>query len=451
MNIAKQFKSRLASTGCFDAGKTVIVAVSTGVDSMLLLTLMEQLPDSVRPKLVVAHVNHQLRAQSRVEEQFIREYCSKHQIQLAVTRWSVEEHPQTGIEAAARQFRYDFFADVMRKYHAEILLTAHHADDQAETVLMKLVRGGQLSQLEGILPEQPFENGLLIRPLLPFSKQAIRAYAETSHLQWYEDETNQVDDIFRNRIRHQLMPALKQENPAFLKHVQNYSTQLIAALQLANERTVELLTQIRRDDESYSVSLWQGLTAVQKRAVLSMIFQDAELPVTDSYLDETSQLLNNQKKPTAELNLAASKHLEKAYDRFSIKSELKVPPFSQPADRIVVISNQWVQLSRGLQARLVPVKTVNKNAAGHMLLQLQPFEMPLRVRTAQPNDRIKLVGGGHKTIRRILIDHKIPVSKRQQQSVVVTANGEVLWLIGLQRSARDYTEPNYELVLKQSD
>lgn len=103
----------------------------------------------------------------------------------------------------------------MGRHHAAVLLTAHHADDQAETVLMKLIRGGQLTQLQGILPEQPFAAGKLVRPLLPFSKEQIRTYAHEQQLTWYEDATNQNNDVLRNRIRHQVIPALKQENPAF--------------------------------------------------------------------------------------------------------------------------------------------------------------------------------------------------------------------------------------------
>lgn len=451
MDIAKQFKATITQKGWFGSTQTVIVAVSAGVDSMVLLRLMQQLPAVVRPQIVVAHVNHQLRLQSKVEEQFMIDYCRQYHLQLEVAQWPITNHPQTGVEAAARGFRYDFFAELMQQYQASCLLTAHHADDQAETVLMKLLRGGQLTQLQGILPEQPFEDGKLIRPLLPFSKAQIQNYAEQSNLIWYEDETNQKDDVFRNRVRHQVIPLLKQENPAFLEHVQAYTAQLTATIQLADERTQELLKEIRSDGGAYSVMQWQKLALIQQRAVLKAIFKRADLPVTTAYVEEAIQLLNNEKKPSGELSLANDKILEKVYDHFSIKSGLKVPQNHKPADRIVVISNQWVQLSQGLQARLESDKTTEQVKRCHMTLELKPDELPLVVRQALPDDRISLIGGGHKTVRRILIDHKIPRSKRSQQLVIVTAKGEVLWLIGLQRSTRNLTEPNYELVLKQSD
>ncbi|GAX02353.1 tRNA lysidine(34) synthetase TilS [Secundilactobacillus silagei] len=451
MEITQQFNSEVMQAGWFSRQQTVIVAVSAGVDSMVLLTLMQQLPTQIRPKLVVAHVNHQLRSQSQVEAQFMSDYCQQHHLQLEKTKWPVAEQPYQGVEAAARHFRYQFFAQCMGRHHAAVLLTAHHADDQAETVLMKLIRGGQLTQLQGILPEQPFAAGKLVRPLLPFSKEQIRTYAHEQQLTWYEDATNQNNDVLRNRIRHQVIPALKQENPAFLTHVKQYTAQLRATIQLANQRTAELLQQVRLNDQIYSTPRWRQLTVVERRAVLKAIFQAAQLPVTASYLDEATQLLNNEQKPTARLNLAHSRVFEKAYDQFSIKSELKVPQNHKPADKIVVISNQWVQLPWGLRAQLVPTQKGSRPDSWHMALALRPDELPLQVRQAQPDDQIKLAGGGHKTVRRILIDHKIPPAKRAQQLVVVSAQAEVLWLIGLQRTARELTETNYELVLKQSD
>lgn len=451
MDISEQFNSEVIQENWFRSDQVAIVAVSTGVDSMSLLTLMQQLPLSVRPKIVVAHVNHQLRQQSQVEERFINQYCQEHQIERATTRWPMADHPKRGIEAAARRFRYDFFTKLMVKYHASSLLTAHHADDQAETVLMKLVRGGQLAQLQGILPAQPFKTGQLIRPLLAFSKDQLRAYAKQHQLTWFEDETNDDDNVLRNRIRHQLIPGLKQENPAFLAHVKAYSDQLTAVIQLAHEREEELLSQISDDAQTYSVDRWRKLSAIQQRFVLKTIFRHEQIPIKEAYLDEAVQLLKNDKKPNGQLNLAHSQVLEKDYHHFSIKAELKVPTNDIPADKIVVISNQWVRLSRGLQVRLMPFRLTSKPDRCQMALNLKPAELPLQIRQARPVDQVKLASGGHKSVRRILIDHKVPQAQRSKQLVAVSAKGEILWLIGLQRSARDFSEPNYELVVKQSD
>ena len=131
----------------FSSSNTLVVAVSTGVDSMVLLDLLQNLPKLRRPRLIVAHVNHHLRTQSTAEEAFLRTYCRQRSLPLEVAQWAVAEHPAKGIEAAARRFRYAFFATVMDKYQAQAVATAHHQDDLAETVLMKLIRGGRIEQL----------------------------------------------------------------------------------------------------------------------------------------------------------------------------------------------------------------------------------------------------------------------------------------------------------------
>lgn len=167
ISLEEKFKRHLQRRRFFSKQDTVIVAVSTGVDSMVLLTLLQKLPATMRPHLVVAHVNHELRDQSAVEEQFIRDYCDHHHLQLAVTHWSRSVHPASGVEAAGRAYRYRFFADLMKQRGARVLVTAHHQNDLAETMLMKMVRGGQLDELVGIADQRPFASGQLVRPLCP--------------------------------------------------------------------------------------------------------------------------------------------------------------------------------------------------------------------------------------------------------------------------------------------
>ncbi|WP_051533680.1 tRNA lysidine(34) synthetase TilS [Ligilactobacillus apodemi] len=121
----------------------VLVAVSTGVDSMVLLWLVQHLPPKLRPQIYVAYIDHQLRVQSQAETQFIQAYCEKSHLPLFVKVW--QDHPKTGIENAARNVRYAFFNEIMQKEKILYLLTAHHGDDQAETFLMKLVRGGDIA------------------------------------------------------------------------------------------------------------------------------------------------------------------------------------------------------------------------------------------------------------------------------------------------------------------
>lgn len=180
------------------ADQPLLVAVSTGVDSMVLLDLLMKLPPKMQPQITVAYVDHQLREQSKVETKFIKKFCQQNNLPLEVAVWSKEQHPQNGTEEAARKFRYQFFLSVMKKRKIKVLATAHHADDLAETVIMKLVRGGELSQLVGIESRRSFEGDYqIIRPLLRYSKKQLYEYADQKELTYFEDETNYQDDALR--------------------------------------------------------------------------------------------------------------------------------------------------------------------------------------------------------------------------------------------------------------
>ncbi|WP_294977125.1 tRNA lysidine(34) synthetase TilS, partial [uncultured Leuconostoc sp.] len=162
---------------------TVIVAVSGGVDSVVLLhTLRQQLPDA---KLVVAHVNYHLREESDADEKFVRQLADNYQAIFEQTEWL--NVPDTAVEKQARDFRYHFFDQLASKYHTTTVVVAHHADDQAETVLLKLMRGGQLMQLAGMSNQ----NQMIVRPFLLITKQELVSYAQNHNLNWHEDKTNQ--------------------------------------------------------------------------------------------------------------------------------------------------------------------------------------------------------------------------------------------------------------------
>lgn len=438
--------------GGFEPSDTVVVAVSTGVDSMVLLTLLQRLPVAHRPKLIIAHVDHQLRQQSQVERQFITMYCQQHGLPLEVTAWPLAMHPATGIEAAARDFRYAFFEQVMKKTHATTLVTAHHANDQAETILMKLIRGGDLAQLLGIRSEQSFGPGRLVRPLLRIDKATLLAYAQANHLIWYEDETNQTDEVLRNRIRHQVLPELQRENPALLAHVQSYADQLSQLLTIGHERVSQLLNQVLINPMTGRLSVFLTLTNNQQSALLTAWFKQRGLVVTAAYVKMAQQLLTNSVKPQGEVDLHSGIKLIKRYQTFSLLEATKLAENSQSERRIVLVFNQWVQFTPQMALKLSHRHFESEQSAIEMALALQPDDFPLVVRPARLHDQIRLTSGGHKTVRRILIDRKLTVEERQHQWVVTTAGEEVLWLVGIQRSARPSSlgERNYELQLRYS-
>ncbi len=211
-----QFQDHLQQEFAFLEGKQLFLAVSGGVDSMVLLHLMHQLPY----KIAVLHCNFSLRgAESDGDTAFVQDFCARHNIPCFVkvfdTACYAEQH-KLSIQVAARQLRYDWFSEQLQAQGYDYLLTAHHLEDSLETFLINFTRGTGIDGLMGI----PKQNERVIRPLLPFSRQEVMDYASLQQLQWREDSSNASDKYLRNKLRHEVVPVLKSLNPSFLDSFQ---------------------------------------------------------------------------------------------------------------------------------------------------------------------------------------------------------------------------------------
>lgn len=210
-------------------GQKIVVAASGGPDSMALLDMLRQTPAQV----IVAHVDHRLRSDSKNEAKLLIAYCERYKLPFENYVWT--DHPQTGLEAAARAVRYAFLTRVARKYGAKYVATAHQADDLLENILLKLIRSGDPSEMASLKAVEQRTAYTLVRPLLSCSKKELQAYDQAQHLSFIEDSTNGADLTMRNRLRHHVVPLLKKENPHLLDHAQRFC------------RSVELLEQERAE------------------------------------------------------------------------------------------------------------------------------------------------------------------------------------------------------------
>ena len=198
-------------------GDTLVCAISGGADSVALLFAFYLLKEKLGITLEAAHFNHRLRAEeSDRDESFVRQLCDRYDIPLHVSGGDIVPGKK-GLEAAARDARYAFFQSLPGK-----IATAHTADDNAETVLMHLVRGTGLKGLGGITPVR----GNVIRPMLKVTRQDVEAFLEEWCLTHIEDSSNETDAFLRNRIRHHVMPLLKNENPRIAENLSQMALRL---------------------------------------------------------------------------------------------------------------------------------------------------------------------------------------------------------------------------------
>ena len=420
-----------------DLGKQpVLVAVSGGVDSMVLLELLQRLPQTLCPVIEVALVNHCLRPEGQQELEYVRRYCDEHGLKFHSLVWPKSQHPRAGVEEAGRNVRYRFFADVMADRKIKLLLTAHHGDDQAETVLMKLIRGGDLRQLQGIAWQRPFQGSkLLLRPLLGFSKEQLYDYAKKIGLQYFEDESNQSDDFLRNRIRHQVVPLLKQEEPQFLAHVAAYQQQLTDLLLLAKQSVEQLLAEAATE-QGYDLAVWLSKTRVQKRAMLRQLCSQKTGAVNEQQLTELIKLLENAHRPQASLDLSGSVALIKSYSVFYLTEKCSLTSVTD--ETFVLSMGKWVTLSSTEKIGLFEPDQVQLQASDDVL-KVGASQQKLGVRHRQPGDKL-LTASGSQKVKKILIDQKVPNSQRDRVWVVCQKSNEVIWVVGHKKS--DLSRPS---------
>ena len=383
-------------------GDHLVVALSGGRDSMALLHLMLSLREQLSVTVSAAHYNHNLRGEESLrDEAFVREYCREHEIPLAVGSGDVSgyaaEHG-VGIEEAARLLRYDFLLSLEGK-----IATAHNADDNLETLLMHLIRGTGLHGLGGIPPVRD----RLIRPLLTVERAAIDAYCLSNHIPYVEDSTNREDFCLRNRLRHQVLPLLRQENPGIAGDLSRLSLLLREEDAYLAQEAAKLMEACLREGGLSVAALLELPEIMQRRILRQFLSQVPEL--SESHIEAARNLLHSP-SPSAKLSLPGGNTLCRVYDLLSLnlptKQEVPSPALLSPGER--VIWGRWeIALEKGICPEKLPPGTVALNIEGSVLL-----------RTRLPGDRIRLPGG-EKKLKSYLIDCKIPAYLRDSLPVAV--------------------------------
>ncbi|WP_283679350.1 tRNA lysidine(34) synthetase TilS [Lentilactobacillus sp. Marseille-Q4993] len=433
MDLQKEFDNNLVHSGLIQEENKVLVAVSTGVDSMVLLNLL--LHSQLKLNVAVAYVNHHLRRQSVEETEFIKEYCESNHIPLYTADWMPSDHPKAGVEAASRKFRYSFFRRVLDETGIDILATAHHQNDLAESMLMKLVRGGRLSSLIGIAPVRNFHGYRLVRPLLSFKKEELIFYASNHYIHWYEDETNKERDVFRNRVRLDILPALVQENDQALAHFESYSNQLRQLLASQKELIDIVISQIKvpsKERFSFEIDKIQRYSeATQKLAIMELIGRYGETKsVTDSKLVQLIKLINNESKPQGRILLSKSTFLSKEYGIVSIKKADKIhEKINKKTTEDMLVLDRWNRLD-GMLPFGIFTHIDNHDGYQCAKLLLTERDFPLAVRTINSGDKFAISETEHQKVSRLMIDRKVPNDQRELIRVLVSNQGTILAVLG---------------------
>ena len=396
------------------AGDTVICAVSGGADSMALLWAMHSLKDKLEISVEAAHFNHRLRGEeSDRDEAFVKDFCARHGIPCHVGGGSVKAG-EKGLEAAARTARYDFLQSLSGK-----IATAHTADDNAETLLMHLIRGTGLKGLGGIAPKR--EN--LIRPMLTVTRQDVLAFLKAENIPHVTDSSNETDAFLRNRIRHHVMPLLKLENPSLSRN--------LSATALRLRQDEEMLDAFA--EPSADVETLRKLHApLQNRSLGKLLISFGVKEPEAEHLELLRKVVYSE-NPSAYAAFPGDILIGRKYDTLVKLEEL--PPLG-----IHSLRCPGETLIPELGCKVL-CRAPTENGEG-MKVRLE--ENPV-IRSRAEGDTIRL-SGGTKTLKKLFIDKKIPASERSRIPVLADDAGvAAVWGIGPDCDRKK--DPNWEILL----
>ncbi|MDF2379024.1 MAG: tRNA lysidine(34) synthetase TilS [Candidatus Gracilibacteria bacterium] len=267
--------------------KPLIIAVSGGADSVALIHMMEKL----KFECVVAHVNHQLRDMSTDDAQFVEKLADDYGMTFELKTVDIQALADgENLEAIGRQERYKFFRELVEKYQAQAIVTAHHADDQVETVLMNMVRGCGLDGLAGM---SEYGRGLW-RPLLSVGKDELLKYCEDQGLSFREDESNQDERFRRNYLRKQVVPSLKELNPNLLETMGNNISLWREASQMLLSQAILFIQEHQTGLYEFSLAPFLALDEALQALVLREIYADAHGTKKDleqAHLDQVLKVI----------------------------------------------------------------------------------------------------------------------------------------------------------------
>ncbi len=421
--------------GLFNPVDTLVVALSGGADSSALLDLLTRLPDYPL-RLIVAHLNHSLRGgESDADEEFCRELAARYSLLFECRKIDVNNFAskcRLNLEDAGRRARIEFLDEIRGKFGAAAVALAHHADDQAETMLMRLLRGSGMTGLSGMA----YRNARgYVRPLLDISRAEIEQYLRIRGLKWREDASNSDTIYLRNRIRHELLPLLEEYNPAIR------SALVSAAAIIGGDETLLIELTERTFAESCRVGEGRVLCGIAhlrtlnpalRRRILRHAFKEMAgtlAGVSRRHIDSICDLITSD-CPNARLALPHGIAVVREYDSLIVMRADDTTldtafelPITEPGS--YQLPSGGCLLVDATNAASFPPE------ADTVCFDLAKAPFPWLIRTFRPGDRIVPFGmSGRKKVKDVFIDRKIPVSERARIPLLFQGNN-LIWIAGV--------------------
>jgi tRNA(Ile)-lysidine synthetase-like protein len=429
-----RLKNHIAHNFPFLENKKLLLATSGGLDSIVMAHLFNQLNHTI----ALAHCNFQLRGLESFEDQnFVQDYAEANAIPIFVTQFDTEAFAKDyklSTQVAARDLRYNWFYELLETEKFDYILTAHHADDNIETFLINLSRGTGLEGLVGI----PTQNDKIIRPLLLFSREEIANYAHENNIKWKEDSSNASDKYLRNKIRHDLVPLLKELNPHFV---------------LSFKKTQSYLQESQAMVEDASIMVYQQVARQEEDDIYFDLNQLKKLPNYTSYLyqwlhefgfsawDDIYDLVESQ----------SGKHVFSAEFRLlKDRDSLILSPIgldNMKEEYFIDAGTEDVKIPLNLSFSKVDKVYIPTITA--IFVDEDKLEFPLVLRRWNEGDSFQPFGmeGKSKKVSKLFKDAKLSLLKKENVWILWSGN-KIVWVVGLRQDERFREDNKTRNILK---
>ena len=414
--------------------RCLLVAVSGGVDSVVLLHILSTLVDSLNLSIQVAHLDHQIRPESTDDATFVADLCAQldipcHSESCAVP--TLAEEGRVSLEMAGRQARQEFLQRIAGQIGAEQIVLAHHRDDQVETFLLRLLRGSKQSGLASMRVHR----GVWWRPFLGCSRGQILDYARQYELRWVEDKSNNDPTFLRNRLRHQVVPQLLEINSCFDSHITGLTQQFQLEEDYWQEQVEQNFVDLTVSDHN-GIRLNRELLLAQHPALRLRLFREALLQVRGDlqkieavHLDAIENMLTGQRSQ-AQLDLPGCWVARRYGDLWFRTSP---PESAEPFDLSLPVPGE-LELPDGRVLRVSLQDEQEGESLDVVEFSFVELLMPLRVRNWCAGDHLEPQGmTGRKKLKHLFADNRVELEERLSTPLLVSGE-TILWIAGRRRS-----------------
>ena len=421
---------------------TIVVGVSGGPDSMALLYILNEFKKKMGLRLVCAHINHNTRKESDDEEKYVRSYCKSNNIifeSVKIKFWGDDN-----FENEARSKRYNFFEELIDQYNAKYLMTAHHADDLIETILMRIVRGSTLKGYSGFSKIVDKGNYKIVRPLITLTKDEIIDFNKINNIKYYIDSSNNENYHTRNRYRHVILPFLKNENSRVHKKFIKFSETLLENSMFIDREANKVFNRVFQDGVLFIDKFVELDPVIQTKiiySILERIYGDDLLIINDAHVDLIFNLIKSNKSNSI-VHLPNNVIVIKAYNELSFSyDDDKNDEYEIEIDKVINLPNGKI---------IESVSESDDTSNFTTRINSKDVELPLYVRNRRNGDKIEVKGlNGNKKVNDIFIDEKIKKSDRDSWPVVLDSKNTVVWVPGLKKSKLDRkNDEEYDIILR---